>query len=133
MRPGARPTTNECPSTFGAGSTTRPAGCFGSCNRLKAKQETEEALTTLTIEIGHCGPMAYVKFSQPNLFPPQLIRYIDGELELCPLLVLAEDVALFRGREAALGGDRELIERRELGGFIQARLDVFLLFELAEL
>src|SRR5215471_21579543 len=64
---------------------------------------------------------------------PHLIRDFDGEAELGPLLLLGEDVALFRRGEAALRGERELLERRELRGFLEAALDVVLLLELAEL
>jgi hypothetical protein len=39
---------------------------------------------------------------EQTLPPPHLVRDIDGELQLGPLLVLGEDVAFFRRSEAAL-------------------------------
>jgi hypothetical protein len=39
----------------------------------------------------------------PHLPPPYLFRYIDRELQFCPLLFFGEEIAFFRRGEAALG------------------------------
>ena len=46
---------------------------------------------------------------------------------------LGEDVALFRGSEAALRRERHLIERNELCGFVDTPLDVILCLKRADL
>jgi hypothetical protein len=48
-----------------------------------------------------------------KLLPPHLVRDIDRELQLGPLLFLGEDVALLGRGKAALRRHRELLQRRE--------------------
>ena len=55
---------------------------------------------------------------------------VRGEGEL-PLIVLRQDIALFRRREAALRAEAELIERDVLCRLVDARDNILLLFERA--
>ena len=64
---------------------------------------------------------------------PHLIRQLDDHPQLRPLLVLGDDIALLGRRKAALRGHRELFEWSELRGFVDAALDVVLLFKRAQL
>jgi hypothetical protein len=64
---------------------------------------------------------------------PHLFRDLNDELELLPLLVLGQDVALLGRGEAALRRQRELIERREFRGLVEPPLDVVLLLQRAAL
>ena len=55
---------------------------------------------------------------------PHLVRDIGDEAQLRPLLVLGEDVALFRRGEAALRRKRKLLERDQLRRLHHALPDV---------
>jgi hypothetical protein len=62
-------------------------------------------------------------FSRSRLYPPpHPPRRLDHALELVLLLILAE-ITDEVGGEAALRADRELIERQDLRGFIDATLE----------
>src|SRR5262249_59338903 len=54
-------------------------------------------------------------------------------LELRPLLVFGQNIALLGGCETALRREAELIERRKLRRLLDAPLDIVLLFERAAL
>ena len=53
--------------------------------------------------------------------------------QLRPLLVLGQHIAFLGRGKAALAGEAELIERRELRGLVDAALEIVLAFELAGL
>src|SRR5262245_36174765 len=54
---------------------------------------------------------------------PHCAHRLDDQLELGPLLVLGEDVALLGGGEAALGTQAELLEVGVLAGLVDAPRD----------
>src|SRR5438874_9241371 len=58
---------------------------------------------------------------------------VDDELELGPLLVLGEYVAAGDAGKAALGGEGELVEGEDAGGFLDAAHEVLLVLELSAL
>ena len=58
---------------------------------------------------------------------------LHGHAQLRPLLVLGQHIAFLGRGKAALRGHRELIERGEFRGLVDAALDVVLLFERPEL
>src|SRR4051812_21799220 len=64
---------------------------------------------------------------------PDLLRGLDDQAELRPLLVLRQLVALDRRGEAALRGQAELLERRVLRRLLDATLQLVLRLELAAL
>src|SRR5690606_36029928 len=72
-----------------------------------------------------------------TLLNPRSLPDVGGDLDdlahLRPLLVVREDVALLRRREAALRAQRELIERGELGRLVDPALDVVRPLEVAGL
>ena len=67
--------------------------------------------------------------AQPQTSP----RNLDDALELAPLVVLRQRVAVVRAREAALRRQAQALERDELRGLVDAALQGVLGFELAEL
>src|SRR5437016_728928 len=67
-----------------------------------------------------------------ELLPPHLVRHIDRELELSPLLFLGKEVAFLGRGEAALRRYRKLLQGYEFGGFFQPPLDVVFVLKLAE-
>src|SRR5205823_10383992 len=69
---------------------------------------------------------------EKTLLPPHLVRHIDRELELCPLLLLGKEVAFLGRGKAALRRYRELLQRHEFTCLFQPPLDVVLVLELAE-
>ena len=62
---------------------------------------------------------------------PHLARRLDDLAQLRPLRLLGEDVALLGRRKAALRRERELLQRSEFRRFVDAALDVVLLFQRA--
>src|SRR4051794_29923539 len=69
----------------------------------------------------------------PTASAPDLGGGLDDQLQLGPLLVLAEVVALDGRREAALPGERELLERHELRRLVDPPLEVVLVLQLRAL
>src|SRR4051794_6969322 len=69
---------------------------------------------------------------QRGLLAPHFLRNLHGEAELGPLFLFGEDVALLRRGKTALRGECELLQRGELGGFLETALDVIPLLELPE-
>src|SRR5206468_10773437 len=65
--------------------------------------------------------------------PPDLVRHLDDQPQLRPLLLLSERVALLGRGEAALPGQAELIEGRVFRRRVDAALELVLAFELAGL
>src|SRR5690242_2451086 len=64
---------------------------------------------------------------------PDLVRKLDDQAQLRPLLVLRQDVALDGRREAALRREAELVDRRMLGRCLDTALDLVLRLELSVL
>ena len=65
--------------------------------------------------------------------PPYLAGDLDDHAQLRPLLILGQRVAFFRAGEAALRRERELIERREFRGLVDAAQNRIPRFKLAGL
>src|SRR6266540_3964611 len=68
-----------------------------------------------------------------ELRAPDFLGDLDDQPQLRPLVVLREEVALDRRREAALRRQTELLERRVLGRLFDPPLQLFLRLELAVL
>src|SRR5581483_2514919 len=64
---------------------------------------------------------------------PTPLRPVPPQAAASPTAPPREDVAFLGGGEAALRGQRELLQRREFRGLFEAPLDVVALFQLAEL
>src|SRR5262245_53895967 len=76
---------------------------------------------------GHGGPRSR------KTLTPDLAGDLDAAGELGPLLVLGQQVAFLGAGEAALRREAELLERRELGGLVDAALELVLALERAAL
>src|ERR1700704_6139227 len=76
-----------------------------------------------------------VAFESPGILrwasAPHLVCDFDNLAELRPLRLLGEDVALLGRRKATLRRERELLQRSESRRFVDAALDVVLLFQRA--
>src|SRR6516225_1299141 len=68
-----------------------------------------------------------------SVYPPDLVRDLDEAAQFCPLLVLAQQIALLGRGEAALAGNAELVERSIFRRLLDAALELVLAFELAAL
>jgi hypothetical protein len=60
---------------------------------------------------------------------PDLARGVRYELELGPLLILGEEIPFCGGSKAALRADREIFQRNEARGFINAAREVVRRFQ----
>src|SRR6185312_557608 len=69
----------------------------------------------------------------PSRLAPYLLGDLDDQLQLAPLVLLGEDVALDGRGEAALAREAELLERRVARRLLDAALEVVLRLELAAL
>src|SRR5258708_17293208 len=70
--------------------------------------------------------MGYSPFA---ILSPDLVGNLGDPPELCPLLVLGQDIALLGGGEAALRREAELVEVDEPCRLVDASLEVVLGFE----
>src|SRR3984893_1905448 len=68
-----------------------------------------------------------------SVYPPDLVRDLDEAAQLCPLLVLAQQIALLGRGEAAVAGNAERVERGIFRRLLDAALELVLAFELAVL
>ena len=64
---------------------------------------------------------------------PYLFGDLADQAQFFPLIVLRQDIALFRRREAALRAEAELIERHELCRLFDALLYVVLVLKIRRL
>src|SRR5262245_58723681 len=64
---------------------------------------------------------------------PDLARGVDDKLQLAPLLVLRQEIALHGRREAALRADGQALQRDVLARLLDSADQVVLLFELRKL
>src|SRR5690242_20843950 len=99
-----------------------------------------------TLQSGHCARGArksnggsrerfrrYHFASKRMTLAPNVLCGLYNQRELGHLLVIVEHVAFHCGREAALRGEAELLERDVLGGLVDASLEEVLGLQLAAL